>query len=50
MKKVWLDSFSVITKGNLIATQFHPEKSSGFGLKMYDNFIKLALATEVSHR
>ncbi len=36
---------SVIIKGNLIATQFHPEKSGEFGLKMYDNFIKLALAT-----
>lgn len=33
---------SVIAKGNLIATQFHPEKSGGFGLRMYDNFIKLA--------
>ncbi len=31
---------SVITKGNLVATQFHPEKSGEFGLKFYDNFIK----------
>lgn len=34
---------SVIVRGNLIATQFHPEKSSEFGLRMYDNFIKLAM-------
>ena len=34
---------SVIARGNLIATQFHPEKSGQFGLRMYDNFIKLAL-------
>ena len=36
---------SIIARGNLVATQFHPEKSGEFGLKMYDNFIKLALAT-----
>lgn len=34
---------SAIAKGNLIATQFHPEKSGEFGLRMYDNFIKLAM-------
>jgi len=34
---------SVIARGNLIATQFHPEKSGEFGLRMYDNFIKLAI-------
>ncbi len=34
---------SVIARGNLIATQFHPEKSGEFGLRMYDNFIKLAM-------
>jgi glutamine amidotransferase len=37
---------SVIARGNLVATQFHPEKSGEFGLKMYYNFIKLALAAE----
>jgi len=35
---------SVIAKGNLIATQFHPEKSGEFGLRMYRNFLKLAIA------
>ena len=41
---------SVIVRGNLIATQFHPEKSGEFGLKMYDNFIKLALVAGVSDK
>jgi glutamine amidotransferase len=34
---------SVIARGNLVATQFHPEKSGEFGLKMYSNFFKMAL-------
>lgn len=34
---------SVIAKGNLVATQFHPEKSGEFGLRMYHNFIKFAM-------
>ncbi|UCE98362.1 MAG: imidazole glycerol phosphate synthase subunit HisH [Dehalococcoidia bacterium] len=33
---------SVIDINNLIATQFHPEKSGELGLKMYANFLKLA--------
>ena len=37
---------SVIARGNLVATQFHPEKSGEIGLKLYDNFIRLALATK----
>jgi glutamine amidotransferase len=32
---------SVIARGNLVATQFHPEKSGELGLKIYDNFVKL---------
>jgi len=35
---------SVIAAGNLIATQFHPEKSGKIGLRMYENFIRLATA------
>jgi glutamine amidotransferase len=35
---------SAIIKGNMIATQFHPEKRGEPGLKIYDNFIKLATA------
>ncbi|HXZ94678.1 MAG TPA: imidazole glycerol phosphate synthase subunit HisH [Dehalococcoidia bacterium] len=34
---------SMVIKDNLIATQFHPEKSGEHGLKMYANFLKLAL-------
>jgi imidazole glycerol-phosphate synthase subunit HisH len=33
---------SAVAKGNLVATQFHPEKSGDPGLRMYQNFIKLA--------
>ncbi len=33
---------SIIVSGNLIATQFHPEKSGELGLKIYDNFLKFA--------
>jgi glutamine amidotransferase len=33
---------SVLIKDNLIATQFHPEKSGEIGLRMYYNFLKLA--------
>ena len=39
---------SVIARGRLVATQFHPEKSGEVGLKLYDNFIRLALAAKVS--
>ncbi len=31
---------SVLARGNLVGTQFHPEKSGEFGLKMYDNFLR----------
>ena len=41
---------SVIAQGNLIATQFHPEKSGEVGLKIYHNFIKIALGAKVSRR
>ena len=33
---------SVLARGNLIATQFHPEKSGPVGLRIYRNFIDLA--------
>ena len=33
---------SVIARGNLVATQFHLEKSGEIGLKIYTNFISLA--------
>ena len=31
---------SIINKDNIIATQFHPEKSSKHGIQIYGNFIK----------
>jgi glutamine amidotransferase len=30
---------SMIQNSNIVATQFHPEKSSKYGIKMYENFI-----------
>ena len=30
---------SVYAKGNLVATQFHPEKSGGPGVRLYRNFV-----------
>ena len=30
---------SIVSKDNVIATQFHPEKSSKYGIQMYQNFI-----------
>ena len=33
---------SMVAKGNLFATQFHPEKSSKTGLVMLKNFVKFA--------
>ena len=31
---------SSVTKENIFACQFHPEKSSKYGLKLIENFIK----------
>ncbi|MBI4497739.1 MAG: imidazole glycerol phosphate synthase subunit HisH [Chloroflexi bacterium] len=33
---------SMIAAGNLVATQFHPEKSGKIGLRLYDNFLRIA--------
>jgi glutamine amidotransferase len=33
---------SVYARGNLVATQFHPEKSGQVGLRIYGNFVALA--------
>lgn len=41
---------SLIIRDNLIATQFHPEKSGEVGIKVYDNFIKMALGAETGGR
>jgi glutamine amidotransferase len=34
---------SAFIKDNLVATQFHPEKSGDDGLRMYNNFLKMTL-------
>ncbi len=34
---------SIMIKDNLVATQFHPEKSGEHGLRMYANFLQMAL-------
>jgi len=41
---------SVVAKDNLVATQFHPEKSGEVGLKVYDNFIKSAPGEKAGRR
>jgi glutamine amidotransferase len=33
---------SVVARDNVVATQFHPEKSGEMGLKMYANFLRIA--------
>ena len=32
---------SALARGNLVATQFHPEKSGPVGLRLYENFVRL---------
>jgi glutamine amidotransferase len=41
---------SVIARDNLVATQFHPEKSGEVGLKIYQNFIRIALGEKAGRR
>ena len=33
---------SALARGNIVATQFHPEKSGDAGLRMYANFLRIA--------
>jgi glutamine amidotransferase len=35
---------SIVARGNLVATQFHPEKSGEVGLRLYHNFLRLSLS------
>ena len=39
---------SAIAQGRLVATQFHPERSGEYGLRIYDNFLKHALKESAS--
>jgi glutamine amidotransferase len=39
---------SVLARDNLVATQFHPEKSGKDGLRFYANFLKNALAPKIT--
>ena len=39
---------SVLARGNLVATQFHPEKSGPLGLRLYENFVRLMVVEGVA--
>ena len=39
---------SVIARDNIVATQFHPEKSGEAGLRMYANFLRIAATAGVA--
>jgi glutamine amidotransferase len=39
---------SIVARDNVVATQFHPEKSGRVGLKMYANFLRIAASGRVA--
>ena len=39
---------SVVARDNVVATQFHPEKSGDNGLKLYGNFLRVARGAAVA--
>jgi glutamine amidotransferase len=43
-----IDFCSVAVHGNLVATQFHPEKSGPVGLQLYDNFVRRLVYREAA--
>jgi glutamine amidotransferase len=44
LESTYGDAFTAaVARGNLIATQFHPEKSQRAGLRMIKNFVELAV-------
>ena len=37
-----VDFAAIVAQDNVVATQFHPEKSADFGLRLYANFARIA--------
>jgi glutamine amidotransferase len=49
LESTYGDTFAAaVTRGNLIATQFHPEKSQKAGLRMLKNFVALAESVAIA--
>ena len=38
---------AIVARDNVVATQFHPEKSADLGLRIYANFVRIAAAQPV---
>jgi glutamine amidotransferase len=45
-----LDFAAIVGKDNIVATQFHPEKSADLGLRVYANFGRIAASYQPSVR
>lgn len=48
--KYEVDFCSVAVRDNLVATQFHPEKSGLLGLQLYDNFVRRVVQPNLASR
>ncbi|MEA3060167.1 MAG: imidazole glycerol-phosphate synthase subunit HisH, partial [Sphingomonadales bacterium] len=42
-----VDFAAIVARDNVVATQFHPEKSADMGLRIYANFGRIAAASRV---